>query len=117
MRELKEETHYRVEVFEDGDWQYVGCTGCLWNANKKARYYRNQHDVMTRVVRVSVVYKSEVSERVVARIHTTDHRGDDHARACDLRVLLNAVRDILEREGGELVSMDAKDMPEVGKKE
>lgn len=111
MRELKEETHYRVEAFEDGDWRYVGCTGCLWNANKKARYYRNQHDVMTRVVRVHYTYEPNV-ERVVTRIHTTDHRGDDRARACDLRVLLNAVRDMLEQEGGELVSMDVKDMPE-----
>lgn len=91
MRELNEETHYRVEAFVDGDWQYVGCTQCLWNANKKARYYRNQHDAMTRVVRVSVVYKPEVYERVVARIHTTAHNADDHKRANDLRELLTSI--------------------------
>lgn len=89
--ELQEETHYRVEAFENGDWQYVGCTKCLWNANKKARYYRNQHDAMTRVVRVRIVYKSEVFERVVERLHTTDHNADDHKRAEDLRELLTSI--------------------------
>lgn len=111
MRELKEETHYRVEAFENGDWQYVGCTRCLWNADKKARYYRNQHDAMTRVVRVSIVYKSEVFERVVARLHTTDHNADDHKRVNDLRELLTSIvaLDAIPMDWGDVTPLGRAD--------
>ena len=101
---MRDEVYYRIEALRgDGDWDVVATSMCPGNAAKKARHWRNKHGVTTRFVSVTTSYEPIV-ETEVQRIYTSDHNGDDHKKAADLKHLLAVISQ------PDVMSIDTFDM-------